>query len=73
MTEYSEFWKDTVLRSITRNKDQAIIPPDIGNVDYVEYLQWLDDGNIPDIYSLDFATMTKTLLSSRPGELPRPN
>lgn len=29
---------------------QCIIPPDTGNIDYVEYLAWVDDGNTPDPY-----------------------
>jgi len=27
-----------------------IIPPDLSNIDYVEYLAWIDDGNTPDPY-----------------------
>jgi hypothetical protein len=30
-----------------------IIPPDTANMDYVEYLQWVDDGNTPDPYQTE--------------------
>ena len=33
---------------IIRLQDNAVIPPDLNNRDYQAYLQWLDDGNVPD-------------------------
>ena len=35
---------DTILRL----SDNAYIPPDTGNRDYREYLEWLDAGNTPE-------------------------
>ena len=35
---------DTILRLA----DNAFIPPDTGNRDYREYLEWLDAGNTPE-------------------------
>lgn len=32
---------------IKRIEDDACIPPDSGNTDYQEYLQWLAEGNEP--------------------------
>lgn len=34
--------------SIERIEDGAIIPFDLGNRDYQDYLAWLDAGNIPE-------------------------
>ena len=36
---------------IVRDEDQALIPNDPDNVDYQEYLAWLDEGNEPTPYS----------------------
>lgn len=33
---------------IRRLADNAYIPPDPANNDYVEYLAWLDEGNTPE-------------------------
>lgn len=33
--------------TIVRDEDQAHIPTDPDNVDYQDYLAWLDDGNTP--------------------------
>ena len=35
---------DTILRI----EDNAFIPPDTGNRDYREYLEWLEAGNTPE-------------------------
>jgi|HubBroStandDraft_1064217.scaffolds.fasta_scaffold412188_2 hypothetical protein len=32
---------------IVRDEDQAFIPVDESNLDYLEYLAWLDEGNQP--------------------------
>ena len=37
----------TINTSILRLSDSASIPMDIGNKDYREYLQWLDNGGVP--------------------------
>jgi hypothetical protein len=48
---YTQVWdaiQDQVSdQMITRDEDQARIPFDPDNVDYVEYLAWLDEGNNP--------------------------
>ena len=36
---------------IIRDEDQAFIPADSDNVDYQEYLAWLDEGNKPTPYT----------------------
>ena len=36
---------------IVRDEDQAFIPADPDNVDYQEYLAWLDEGNQPTPYT----------------------
>ena len=38
----------TASNSIHRTTDNAFIPPDTGNRDYREYLEWLDAGNEPE-------------------------
>ena len=35
---------------IVRISDGAFIPTDMGNVDYINYLNWLDANNTPDPY-----------------------
>jgi hypothetical protein len=45
---------------VIRDEDQAHIPADEGNVDYVEYLWWLHDGNEPTPYSPLEATLPET-------------
>lgn len=37
----------TELGNIKRLSDNAFIPMDEQNVDYVQYLAWLSDGNTP--------------------------
>jgi hypothetical protein len=36
---------------IVRDEDGAFIPFDEANIDYVEYLAWLDEGNEPTLYT----------------------
>lgn len=36
---------------IVRDEDQAFIPADPDNMDYVAYLAWLDEGNAPTPYT----------------------
>jgi len=36
--------------SVIRIVDMAAIPPDPANRDYAEYLQWVEDGGVPDPY-----------------------
>lgn len=31
-------------------ENNLIIPADLSNIDYIEYLAWVDDGNTPDPY-----------------------
>ena len=38
----------TTSNCIKRISDNAYIPPDTGNRDYREYLEWLDAGNTPE-------------------------
>ena len=35
---------------VIRTEDSASIPPDPANRDYAEYLQWVEDGGVPDPY-----------------------
>jgi hypothetical protein len=35
------------LGTILRLKDNASIPPSLGNTDYQEYLAWVAEGNTP--------------------------
>jgi hypothetical protein len=43
-------YKLSVTDAITRTYDGASIPPDPANRDYAEYLQWVEDGGVPDPY-----------------------
>ena len=38
----------TTSTSIIRLADHACIPPDPGNRDYREYLEWVEEGNTPE-------------------------
>ena len=40
----------TATESVTRTADGASIPNDPANRDYAEYLQWVEDGGVPDPY-----------------------
>lgn len=40
----------TATDAVIRTEDQACIPADPANRDYVEYLQWVEDGGVPDPY-----------------------
>jgi len=42
---------------IQRDEDGAFIPFDEGNLDYIEYLAWLDKGNEPTPYTPPAATL----------------
>lgn len=60
---YTQVW-DTMLgqvsaRVIIRDEDQAHIPFDPDNMDYQDYLAWLDEGNAPK------AAMPPTTLPAR--------
>jgi hypothetical protein len=52
---YSQVW-DPMTNApsqtlIVRDEDGAFIPFDPGNVDYQDYLAWLDQGNQPTPYT----------------------
>ena len=36
--------------AVIREADKAYIPPDPANADYAIYLQWVEDGGVPDPY-----------------------
>jgi len=40
----------TATEIILRLEDGANIPPDPANIDYQQYLSWLDEGNKPEPY-----------------------
>jgi len=35
------------ITSVIRLSDNAIIPMDSANTDYIEYLEWINEGNEP--------------------------
>lgn len=41
-------YKLTNHTSILRLSDSACLPADHGNQDYLDYLKWLDEGNVPE-------------------------
>jgi hypothetical protein len=45
---------------IIRDEDQAFIPADPDNVDYQEYLAWLDAGNAPTPYTPPLEAKTES-------------
>jgi hypothetical protein len=47
-----DYMKDQVSdQMIQRDEDGAFIPTDPDNIDYQEYLAWLDEGNEPTPYT----------------------
>lgn len=52
---YTQVWDAMINaiseRMIIRDEDGAFIPFDEANIDYVEYLWWLYDGNQPTPYT----------------------
>lgn len=46
--------------TIVRDEDGAFIPTDPDNVDYQEYLAWLDEGNEPTPYTPRATTLPET-------------
>ena len=46
----SEYQLTATDQSVLRTLDQAWIPNDPANRDWVEYQQWLTDGGVPDPY-----------------------
>jgi hypothetical protein len=49
----NEYIKVVNTGGIIRKKDYAFIPPDILNVDYQEYLSWIEEGNQPEEITLE--------------------
>jgi len=50
----------TVHGTIRRLSDEAVIPLDLGNADYLLYLAWVDEGNValdPDEVELTLRTL----------------
>jgi hypothetical protein len=45
-----ESYKLTDTDTIIRISDGASIPPVPDNIDYAEYLEWVEEGNTPDAY-----------------------
>jgi hypothetical protein len=45
--QYYDSYGDVCSNAIIRTTDNACIPFDDQNVDYVEYLAWLAEGNAP--------------------------
>jgi hypothetical protein len=52
---YTQIWdamnNQVSDQMILRDEDQAFIPFDPANIDYQEYLWWLDQGNEPTPYT----------------------
>ena len=46
---------------IQRDEDGAFVPFDEANIDYVEYLAWLDEGNEPTPYTPPATTLPETV------------
>jgi hypothetical protein len=46
----AEYQLTATESSVIRTEDQASIPNDPANRDWVEYQQWLQDGGVPDPY-----------------------
>jgi hypothetical protein len=71
MAKFEEYWLGTVLMYVTEPPN-GCIPPEPRNMAYIDYLAWVDDGNVPDMFATDLSGMEKVPLETRPGELPRP-
>ena len=46
--------------TIVRDEDGAFIPTDPDNIDYQDYLAWLDEGNEPTPYTPPAVTLPET-------------
>jgi hypothetical protein len=49
------------LNTIVRDEDGAFIPFDPDNIDYQEYLAWLDEGNEPTPYTPPASTLPEVV------------
>jgi hypothetical protein len=62
---YTQVWdhmKNQVSdQIIQRDEDGAFVPFDEANIDYVEYLAWLDEGNEPTPYTPPATTLPETV------------
>lgn len=45
--DYKVYKKNDVIQIVKRMSDKACIPNNEFNKDWVQYLQWLEDGNTP--------------------------
>ena len=48
LKEYYGDGTSVVIPVVIRKSDNAQIPYDDNNIDYIEYKEWLDAGNTPD-------------------------
>ena len=48
-SKYTVIRNNVKINTIRRNTDNAFIPPVTDNMDYVEYLKWVEDGNVAPI------------------------
>ena len=46
--KYKDYNNNIIESSIIRIEDGATIPFDPANVDYQQYMEWLEEGNIPE-------------------------
>ncbi len=62
---YTQVWDHTRNQPhdqmIVRDEDGAFIPFDEANIDYVDYLAWLDEGNAPTAATPPAATLPVTV------------
>jgi hypothetical protein len=47
--------------TIVRDEDGAFIPMDLDNIDYQDYLAWLDEGHEPTPYTPPNTTLPETV------------